>query len=823
MIFLAARQLETLFAAVAIAAAGVALVPVGTAAASAPAASAPARSVETPPPAAPFAPGEAIVRFEPGTRASERRAAREAAGVDFERPVPILGTQVVAVDGAVGAAVRRLARQPDVAYAQPNYRYRALAVAQPDDTFFDDLWGLSDFATPDRGVDALAAWEATTGAGQVVAVVDTGVDLSHPDLQANLWQNPDEAVDESDGDGNGKADDVNGYDFVDLDADPDDYNDHGTHVAGTAAAVAGNGLGIAGVAPDADIMAVRVLDGNGSGFTDDIAAGIRYAAEEGADAVNLSLGGPAGDGDQAMADAVAAARDAGAVVVAAAGNSGADNDTDPHSPCVLPEPTDGTPLDNLICVAATDRDGNLAVFSANSGSNWGATTVHVGAPGVDIRSAVTDYVARFHEGFESDLDGWTVESPWARTDEHASRGSFSLADSPGGDYGPNTDIQAVAPDLDLSSEADCRMRFYVRLDTEGTRDASGDYVDRLIAGALIGGDVHGVQLAGSTGGGFSFVEFPLDEAAGDAAVAPLVWFQSDDSEHRDGAHVDRLALLCRDGVYRDDDYWRFSGTSMAAPHVAGVVALARAAAVDAGSDAGAGAIVDAVLAGTNTLDGLGDKTVTGGIVDACLAIGEARGTPGDCGTAAEEPEPEPGDGGDDGGGEDDGGTEDGGTDEGDGTDGGDGGTEDGGGTEDDGSTDTDPGGTPTTGDATGEPAVSPLVRPSLRRSRRWARVRRSGRFAYAFVSPRHVRGVLALRTARRVRVSLRRPRLRRHLGIAVRRFVVGERRRVVLRFRLSPRQRRILRLNRRLVLRVAVRVRAADGRTAGAARLLVLR
>ena len=161
-------------------------------------------------------------------------------------------------------------------YAQPNYVYHAFAAA-PNDTHFGHLWGLG--ATP--GVGALPAWDRSLGAGQVIAVVDTGVDLTHPDLVPNLWNGPGG---------------IHGHDFVDNDDVPDDFNLHGSHVAGTAAAVANNALGVAGVAPQAQIMGVRVLDAEGGGPSSAIANGIAFAANAGAGVINLSLGGPAGGG-----------------------------------------------------------------------------------------------------------------------------------------------------------------------------------------------------------------------------------------------------------------------------------------------------------------------------------------------------------------------------------------------------------------------------------------------------------------------------------------------------------------------------------------------
>ncbi|HEX7292985.1 MAG TPA: S8 family serine peptidase, partial [Solirubrobacterales bacterium] len=361
-------------------------------------------------------PGEVIVRFEPGASAAERRDARRGAGVRFEDSLGLPRAELVEVEGSVAAAVRRLESQPGVAYAQPNFRYAATAVEAPNDTFFDELWGLSDPVLPNPGVSVLEAWESGKGAGQVIAVLDTGVDLTHPDLEGNLWVNldPDPI-----------AEDVHGFDFVDDDGDPDDYQFHGTHVAGTAAAIAGDEKGIAGVAPEAEIMAVRVLDGDGEGSTSDIADGIEYAAENGAGVINMSLSGGAPE-DKAMFDAVTLAATKDVVVVAAAGNDGLNNDAAPTTPCTLPQA-------NLICVAALNKSGALAGFS-----NYGAKSVDLAAPGTSILSAKTDYgpiAPPFEDGFESGFPPiWEAEAfpggiEWGLSSQ-AAVGAQSATDSP---------------------------------------------------------------------------------------------------------------------------------------------------------------------------------------------------------------------------------------------------------------------------------------------------------------------------------------------------------------------------------------------------------
>lgn len=583
-----------------------------------------------------YAPGQVVVQFEPGTGPIERREVRAEAGVGFERSLSLSRTQIVAVDGRIEAAVRRLERQPGVAYAQPNYRYEALAMSPPDDTLFGELWGLSDPAKPDPGVGALEAWKHSLGGGQVLAVVDTGVDLTHPDLEPNLWTNALEGVGLKgfDEDLNGRTDDVHGYDFVDDDGDPDDYVFHGTHVAGTAAAVVDNNQGIAGVAPEAEIMAVRVLDGNGSGFSAEIAEGIAYAAKNGADVINLSLGGAAGEDDQLTEDAIEIAAAEDAVVVAAAGNEGVDNDSEPHTPCALPQT-------NLICVAALNQAGALAGFS-----NFGAESVDIAAPGTSILSAKVDYgPPLFSNGFElgtaelwetSASNGgiaWDFGSP-------AAIGSQSATDSPSGDYGQAADSSAYAASelftddpVDLTGERGCRVHFRAMYEIEEGFD--GFYAGAVSEASEFDGNVFdGTSTDYPTG--FSREEASISEMDDRSDVHPIFAVLSDESVEFDGAYVDDVRLICRDESYVDaiasgaeydlpnaGNYVRFSGTSVATPHVAGLVALVRSAAP------GASALetIDAILSGASAIPSPSSsrRTATEGIADACQAIAVAIG------------------------------------------------------------------------------------------------------------------------------------------------------------------------------------------------------
>lgn len=571
-----------------------------------------------------YVPGEALVRYEPGVDASERRELRGAAGVDFEQSLRVARTQVVSFDGSVRAAIARLEDQSGVAGAQPNYRYHALAAA-PNDTHFGHLWGLG--ATP--GVGVLPAWDRSRGAGQVIAVVDTGVDLTHPDLAPNLWSMPGQPS-------------VHGHDFVDGDNVPDDFNLHGTHVAGTAAAAAGNALGVAGVAPQARIMAVRVLDGNGSGTTSAIVDGITFAANYGAGVINLSLGGPAGPADTLMSDAIAHAGTTGAVVVAAAGNSGENNDVFPTSPCSLGNA-------NLVCVAAVTKTGARSSFS-----NFGATTVDLGAPGgdlsgdpdSDILSAKPSWAAPvFSDSFDAGLGSWTASHvfgfDWGIESGAGVGGSDAVTDSPGGNYQANTNsrLQKTTP-VDLSGRRGCRLDLFLGL--EGVEDP-----DSVGVGVLTGAGNIGENLTGSTGGFYEPFELSISDADGRNDVVPVFLFGSDGATQGDGAYIDDYNLLCRGQSYTDTiaaaeataggSYTAIAGTSMAAPHVAGVAALVRA--VDPGVPPTQ--VVQALREGAKPVSSMSGVTVSGGVADAVGAMNAALAHPNTVATAPGAPPPAP--------------------------------------------------------------------------------------------------------------------------------------------------------------------------------------
>ncbi|VAX04940.1 Serine protease, subtilase family [hydrothermal vent metagenome] len=275
-------------------------------------------------------------------------------------------------------ALNILSSRQDIEFVEYNYEIRTLVT--PNDPHFDSLWGLHNTQQTggvfDADIDASEAWDSNTGdANIIIAVIDTGVDYGHEDLAGNMWKNPGEiAGNLIDDDGNGYVDDVHGYDFSNTDSDPFDDHGHGTHVSGTIAGVGNNGIGVVGVNWNAKIMAVKFLGAGGGGYVSDAIDGVIYAVNNGAKILNNSWGG--GGFSQALLEVIYAANDAGVLFVTAAGNKGRNNDIRPYYPSSYVAP-------NMISVAATDHNDQLAVFSS-----YGASTVHLGAPGVKTLSTV---------------------------------------------------------------------------------------------------------------------------------------------------------------------------------------------------------------------------------------------------------------------------------------------------------------------------------------------------------------------------------------------------------------------------------------------------
>ena len=524
-----------------------------------------------------YVPGQVVVRFRENADPLTRKAALADESASAVKPLGLPGLQLVRVEDSVPDAVAALEGNPAVAYAEPNWIYHATAV--PNDPRFAQLWGLAK-------IDAPAAWNVTTGSAAVkVAVVDTGIATDHLDLTANV---------------------VPGYDFVQGDADPHDYNGHGTHVAGTIGARGNNGVGVAGVNWQVGLMPVRVLDGGGSGSNANVTAGFAYACAHGADVVNASLGGTGYS--TAMRDVLASAACANTLFVVAAGNDGVSDDSTPHYPCNYGAPPDN--LANVICVAATDQNDALAGFS-----NYGRS-VDLAAPGVSIPSTWPAYDAPLYtQGFEDPFGGWVQSvvsgGAFGRSPTHAN-GLFAAADSPAGSYasGAQTYWDTSGPIASLSGRVGCRAFYNIRLDTQ----AGHDYF--YVFGSGNGVDYSGSGWSGSSGGGFLGLSSDMSAFDGASAFYLGLGLQADgDGVVGDGGYLDDLTLRCLKASA--EDYNTISGTSMATPHVAGVAALVKAA----HPSYTVAQLKAAILDTTDPVAGLNGKVATGGRLDACRAVG----------------------------------------------------------------------------------------------------------------------------------------------------------------------------------------------------------
>jgi subtilisin family serine protease len=507
-----------------------------------------------------YAPGELLVKYRPAVRTRTAEYFRQRWGVSILHTFAGIGVHHVKLpaDMTVEEALDLYRHDTDVEYAEPNY-YRHIT-ATPNDTDYQSfLWGMTNTGqtvcppegtvcppypacvsgTPGASINAPSAWDVETDCTSVtVAIIDTGVDYNHPDLAANIASG--------------------GYDFVDNDNAPMDPNGHGTHVAGTIGAVGNNSQGVTGVCWTAQLLPLRAFDASGSGTASDIILAMEYAQNHGAKVINASYGGS--QFSQAEYNEISNLNTGEVLLVAAAGNGPTNNDSTPSYPASYN-------LDNIIAVAATDQNDNLACFS-----NYGQTSVDVAAPGVNIYSAMPGRQTVFSDNFDGgDISDWTIEP--ASPPAHPSWGVFSpgyggtgysLADSPTGNYANNINISARPTNaIDLSGQTGTVLDFQLK----GTI-LSGDYLyiedspDATNWTTRLG-------LYGSSG---NWTEITVDLGNLDGTATAYFRFrlQTNGSGTADGVYIDDVKVTT---AQAQDTYQFLDGTSMATPHVTGLAAL----------------------------------------------------------------------------------------------------------------------------------------------------------------------------------------------------------------------------------------------------------
>jgi subtilisin family serine protease len=585
---------------------------------------------------------DVIVQWARGAGRVDKAEARNDANVTAEHGLGDPLFQLVGVEPgqSIGGAIDSLAASPAVALAEPDGF--SIPNVIPNDPLFEQLWGLRNLGLGINGfsgavsgddIDALGAWERTVGTpSTVVADLDTGYRFEHPDLESVVWTNPGEIAGNGiDDDGDGIVDDVHGADFVGPSADAEPAVDgnptdedlvsggHGVHTAGTIGAAGNNGLGITGVAQDVRIMPLRVCSRSPSAgesrcpISSQIAA-INYAGAKGARVANMSLGGLG----FSQGEINAFAANPQTLFVISAGNDAEDHDSVPHYPCDYTPQAEASPpvpsaIDNIICVAATDQADGLASFS-----DWGATSVDLGAPGTETLSTypyVTPLEDRFTvNDFTSKWVATGTDGGFERTNESPLT-SFGMTDTAGPPTA-NTVRETTSAPIAIPPNGGCKLN-----QTRRVSLAAGDAYRYSVF--LNGVEKTGSSPASSAEPGLErrFLELPASFDGGGEVNVRFRFKAGSAPAAGSGVWLDDISIVCVQDVGQADGYGFLQGTSMAAPHVTGAAALLFSRAPTASVTE----VRDALLDGVDEVPSLVTKTTSQGRLDVSKAMDVLEG------------------------------------------------------------------------------------------------------------------------------------------------------------------------------------------------------
>lgn len=563
-------------------------------------------------------PDQVIVEWAPGASSAERRAAREEAGVEYAHDLGTRRFQLVEAEPgqAPRDAVRELEADPAVVLVERDGYYHLDSI--PNDPLFGQQWGLQNTGLGINGftgamagddINVLSAWSRTVGTpSTVVADIDGGYRFEHPDLANVAWTNTGEIPENGlDDDSDGIIDDVHGADFVGADADApaidgdptddDPYTTgHGVHTAGIIGAEGNNGIGVTGVAQNVTIMPLRACSEAGRCPLSAMIGAINYAGSKGARVANVSIGGE--ERHETLADAIAA--NPQTLFVIAAGNEGESNEVTPHYPCVYDPVGEGKgPVDNVICVAATDQADHLADFS-----NWGVNTVDLGAPGTQILSAAPyRYLVKDDFEFADFGSKWVAsgsDGGFSRSNE-VPLTSYGITDSPGATPVAHSERASTSAPVTLAPGYQSCMIEVVRASSGGGT-----------LGVLLDGEEESFSIPqpGRTSHKL------LDELSAGGEVAVRVSYTAGANPGPgSGAWIEEIDLHCIAKVGEADGYRFAEGTSMAAPQVTGAAALI----FSLKPSASVTEVRQGLLGSVDPVSSLAGKTTSGGRLDAGAA------------------------------------------------------------------------------------------------------------------------------------------------------------------------------------------------------------